>query len=689
MAFSPETNNQTQNVQVQATEVNVAPQPAVDQQTDLEVFEDRLRDAFGDSFDRERSARSPRLARKMTRDADDYNLDFYDSLSGVSEFLSAPISFATASERVAGLDNLFKETLAALPKNGLVNNFGITQYSGDDVGALYPMFIATFKQTNERGEIMVISYAVMMVETEDTIEPLLTSAGGKQLELPRTALDAYNGVVDTAVRRMILRTVANGDADIPVVFSGVSTLYRENKLQDDVQAKIVISALSQQCISAIIDETALTKDPAATVNLGELIRATGSELVANLRTNTQGMKGADGMPIHADVVISTKAMPPAHVRNMSNEVLQSRPRPILDVGVAIDLVRVNAPSFGRRNRREDTIDPMYIGNVIITHIGNPTGLVTVASSLLAISTAMITQSEEIYPELLKPHGDPQYKLLGDFGSIGYELPSTDGTVGKIDIFSAEFVAHNGRAMRELVAETLYPDLMLSIDIPESILGSRATKIISRAAYDNENRDKESERARTAAVMSIVDTLDKLTNGAFTGEAWSGGDIVDSNPIYIPMGYWVDNKGNHRDLREINYLAALEHSGNTSDPDFILDWQDTFASGRDAVTAAAARIELMEEIVGKGNVHVKDYAWRYTFEASFIEEAARACQLAGIAPTFNNLSAGDRRRIHSGYEAYSRFMINHDSANRYASAVRAQRRTDNGRGFGSRRSVFGR
>ena len=680
MAFSPETNNQ--NVQVQTGDANV-----VDQQSDIEVFEDRLRDAFGDSFDRERS---PRLARKMTRDADDYNQGFYDSLSGVSEFLAAPISFATASERVAGLDNLFKETLAALPKSGLVNNFSITQYSGDDVGSLYPMFIATFKKTNSRDEVIAISYAVMVVETEDTIEPLLCSAGGKQLELPRTALDAYNGVVDAAVRRVILRTVTNGDADIPVVFSGVSTLYRENKLQDDVQAKIVISALSQQCVSAIIDETALTKDPAGTANLGELIRATGSELVANLRTNTQGMKGADGMPIHADVVISTKAMPPAHVRNMSNEVLQSRPRPILDVGVAIDLVRVNsATSFGRRNRREDTLDPMYIGNVIITHIGNPTGLVTVASSLLAISTAMITQSEEIYPELLKPHGDPQYKLLGDFGSIGYELPSTDGTVGKIDIFSAEFIAHNGRAMRELVAETLYPDLMLSIDIPESILGSRATKIISRSAYADENRDKDSERARVAAVMGVVDTLDKLTNGAFTAEVWGGGEIVDSNPIYIPMGYWVDNKGNQRDLREINYLAALEHSGQTSDPDFILDWQDTFATGRDAVTAAAARIELMEEIVGKGNVHVKDYAWRYTFEASFIEEAARACQLAGIAPTFNNLSAGDRRRIHSGYEAYSRFMINHDSANRYASAARAQRRTDNGRGFGSRRGVFGR
>ena len=688
MAFSPETNNQ--NVQVQTGDANVGTQPVVDQQSDIEVFEDRLRDAFGDSFDRERSTRSPRLARKMTRDADDYNQGFYDSLSGVSEFLAAPISFATASERVAGLDNLFKETLAALPKSGLVNNFSITQYSGDDVGSLYPMFIATFKKTNSRDEVIAISYAVMVVETEDTIEPLLCSAGGKQLELPRTALDAYNGVVDAAVRRVILRTVTNGDADIPVVFSGVSTLYRENKLQDDVQAKIVISALSQQCVSAIIDETALTKDPAGTANLGELIRATGSELVANLRTNTQGMKGADGMPIHADVVISTKAMPPAHVRNMSNEVLQSRPRPILDVGVAIDLVRVNsATSFGRRNRREDTLDPMYIGNVIITHIGNPTGLVTVASSLLAISTAMITQSEEIYPELLKPHGDPQYKLLGDFGSIGYELPSTDGTVGKIDIFSAEFIAHNGRAMRELVAETLYPDLMLSIDIPESILGSRATKIISRSAYADENRDKDSERARVAAVMGVVDTLDKLTNGAFTAEVWGGGEIVDSNPIYIPMGYWVDNKGNHRDLREINYLAALEYSGNTSDQDFILDWQDTFATGRDAVTAAAARIELMEEIVGKGNVHVKDYAWRYTFEASFIEEAARACQLAGIAPTFNNLSAGDRRRIHSGYEAYSRFMINHDSANRYASAARAQRRTDNGRGFGSRRGVFGR
>ena len=626
------------------------------------------------------SVGSSRARGGGSQDPNDYSDDrsIYDSITSVSQFLGGPLNLNQTDVRVDQTLKLFDEVLKSLNKNKMVGSFEIVEFDSWTVNKPYPAIIAAHRVLDARGALLEISYAVMLVETEYEL-PHASIGGRDNLSLPITAFEVYDGSYDEAVRNTIWRAVCNGDTTIPLRYSGVSCLYRETEVKDVKQASLLFGALLQQCVSATIEETLVTDD--ATVNLGDYIREKGLELVATLDTRTSGIVGVDGLPIHTDVKVSTKAMPPRPSRedrdrrDRDRGVYTPMADNVVDVGAIVDLVRVQQSnrrfgsrrdSYATRSRRDE--DYPFLGNVIITWANNPRGMVTLASALLAVSTAVIAQSDEVYPQLFKPNRD---NTLGDIGSIGYQVPDDEGNYGRIDVNSAAFTLDGDNALYKLVYETVDPELMLCIDIPEVILGSRAIKTIGRTQEGD---------AGKAALNRIVHTLDNLTDGSFSVDYWDGKNVVGAPIALIPIGYWVDARGNHRDLREIDYLAALEYSGSKDDPNFIEDWIDSYAN-KDLEAGAALRIELMGRIVGHDNIHVKTFALRYPFLHDFVEAIAESTQDAGIAPTFQNLNEGQRTRIEETRSAYQDYLVSHERTEHYAANARYRPR---GRGDGSSR-----
>lgn len=599
----------------------------------------------------------------------------YDQVGSITSFLSGPLQVSQADQKLESIVKDIREIITNTTSAD-VKAFDIQSFDGSMIRTPWNSLIITHKEARG-GRVDTISFAVLMIEADQELSPRTVQIGKDVLEMPLTAFDLYDQTYHDAVKQQIIRTVAGGDSTVNLRYSGTSMLPREYRNENDADARNLLMALGHQVVSTILDETLVIDDP--TANLGGLIREKGYELVGSLNYPTTSIIGPDKLPIHADLVVSTRAQLPRDRDNRYGTGF-STSEPVVDVGMMIDLVQIDNPERNRRGRRsrydERRETHQYMGNVIVTAIANPRGLVTLSTSLLALSTAMVGTTTEVFPELLKP-GRSANAPLGDIGAIGYQIPDDQGNYGYIDVRGAEFTENGGEALYDLIYDAVAPDLMLSIDIPENILGSRAIKGFTRAA--DEDNDRRS------AIARIGKTLNDLTDGVFGHIAPELGEIVEVNPLLVPMGYFHDANGQIRDLRELNFLAALNYAGTKGQSNFMDDWNESVVMA-DRQRGAALRIQLMREIVGYDNVHVKGFARRHSLDAAFVEAMAQATQDAGIAPTIGNLHGGERRRFQASFEHYRNYAISHTEADRYGSRARYNRR-DNNRGFERRGTRF--
>lgn len=596
------------------------------------------------------------------------DFDGYGNMS-LNDLLASPLDGSEGNARVDKIMTRFNELLTTLgQKNKVLANIGLLDFDARRKDFEYPCIIAFHRVMDNSGQLVSVTYSVLLIEDGVELEPMIQNIGARAVEVPTTLFDTYDDPYNDEVRILIAQHVDGIHSGVKLIFSGVSNVYRNVDVEDNDQIDPILYALGKQVVSAVTDETVHgNADRSAT--LGKVIRDNNYKLVATLTPHPTNLNDPSGLPIHADMLITTRAFS-QQPRGQNQQARRSPLRnsfQLCQVGVMLDLMYVEPnttrslsrrDAYVGRNREEE--QPHYVGNVIVTHLENES-MMTLATTLLGLSTAMIAHADEVYPEMLKSTRDKDRIPLGDIGSIGYEIPDDEGTYGKIDINSAEFTSDGDAMLYQMVYSNLHPELMLSIDIPESILGARPVKILEKTA----NGD-------VRALERVVKTINTLTDGHFLEDnIWATDNILSNRPIMIPMGYWLDPKGNMRDLREINYLAALDHAGRKDDREFMNRWEQSLTDDNQTI-GVAERIELMELMVGRGNVFVKGYAWRYFIDRDFIEALASATVSTNIAPSFSNLSQKDQRRLRNSVNDYDNYMVSSSNSANYASSTRHNR-----------------
>lgn len=624
--------------------------------TTTDSLDDRLKDAyrnFDDSFE------------------EGVDNDIYNAYGGMSldELLAAPIDSREGNARVDKIMTRFNELLDLLgKKNKVLANIGLIDFDGRKKNFEYPCIVAYHRVVDSNNQLVSVTYSALLVEDGVELEPMIQNIGSRAIEVPTTLFDTYDDPYNDELRALLTTHVAGMHNGVKLIFSGVSNVYRGVDVENPEQVDPILYALSKQVVSAVTDET-VHSNADRSASLGKVIRDNNYRLVATLTPHPSTLRDPSGLPIHADLLITTRA----YLQQTRGVNQQQRRTPLRNsfelcqVGVMLDLmyvepsndrVRSRRDSYVSRSREED--QPHYLGNVIITHLENES-MMTLATTLLGISTAMISHADEVYPELLKPSRDANRIALGDIGSIGYEIPDEDGNYGKIDIHSAEFVGEGDAMLYQMVYSNLHPDLMLSIDIPESILGARPVKILEKTTMDEPR-----------ALERVIKTITALTDGHFLEDnVWTTDRILSDRPIMIPMGYYLDPKGVMRDLREINYLAALDYAGRKDDREFMQRWEQSLQEDNQTL-GVAERISLMEMIVGRDNIHVKGYAWRYFIDRDFVEALARSTVATNIAPSFSNLTDKDKRRLRSNVTDYNEYMVGNSNSASYVSNTRHSR-----------------
>lgn len=142
---------------------------------------------------------------------------------------------------------------------------------------------------------------------------------------------------------------------------------------------------------------------------------------------------------------------------------------------------------------------------------------------------------------------------------------------------------------------------------------------------------------------IVSKADTLTNGIFS-TLFQGGQIVIKEDDKAIMGYWCDQRGNKRDLREIDQVAFANLVGSANQ-EKAFAFTDTFNPEKgDLVQRLATRMALLREVLS-GNMVFKGYAACYRVAPEFIQALYQAVLQVGIPLNLNQWV--------DGYQAVSR------------------------------------
>lgn len=333
-------------------------------------------------------------------------------------------------------------------------------------------------------------------------------------------------------------------------------------------------------------------------------------------TSGESRKDNQGLPIHTDAVIDV------HVeRNSSRRqgVVMNSPndsRLLSQTGVMVDLVPVDPEllsenrSRGRRNRFEPEV--AWAPRGVVTNIEQ--FLTRTGSGIwFAIASVAELGRDRTWANTFRNFkGGKDTKNLRDIGLLNIEanLDGDDSSrFGRpIDTKDPSF---DERQMGILLDNTVTRAMMIAVDCATT--GNQAyytTSLYNLARGRGEAR----QRAHNEIVNSLRDATDGLIDKYIDLDKVS---IVEGDGDLLHTGFWYDNTGRQRDLRELdNYLAIAALAGDKN-AEVILQWADTWlrtdineaqrlsdrlailqsaASGSVTPTGTALRVTINDEVI---------------------------------------------------------------------------------------------
>lgn len=147
----------------------------------------------------------------------------------------------------------------------------------------------------------------------------------------------------------------------------------------------------------------------------------------------------------------------------------------------------------------------------------------------------------------------------DIGAINYDLPPTGNPEVDGRKLNTATEAFRQTGLYELATRLIHSELGFAIDIDETGSQSWLTSVFTNLVP--EDNSPESIALAKESYDTLINAYDNLTNGLFS-QHFEGGDLVLPIVERIHTGTFIDAEGNVRDIRELDYVAALNLLGET-------------------------------------------------------------------------------------------------------------------------------
>lgn len=470
--------------------------------------------------------------------------------------------------------------------------------------------LAVCVQDKQLPELGVAVHILMLEGSAEPFQPLYEQVGNVNIEKLRVASDAYSADVIDAVFAEVQRAFPNTmllDASGCVVRRGFN-----------VEDKALLHTLGANASKATTTLLNTARPDFADINLAGAEKDT----TLGIRTlfNQQEIQDAVGNPVRADVVIDL---------NATSNTSQNRAQGVSPMDRTVGISRATGfvePIWApvQQQQVQNIYQPqvaqnkqVYMARFVMTSL--ETGdLLTIPAQLLALAVAAtLRESNGHFPAFQKKGRGSDIQNWHDIGAVNIEanLANEPGNVGS-KIKDTQLDSFGLAELGQLVAATFQPGLVMSLDVSECGADTWHNDVFAAAAEGSEGANN-----------SIIDGAMILTNGNFSKHFPVGTPICTDEYNRIHMGT-VDTKDGLRDVREFDYLAALNLLGE-KDPSIIRQWSDSFNRTDFSLDSRlAARKKILTGVFGDSVVFT-GFARRVTFTDAFINALLMGIRATGI------------------------------------------------------------
>lgn len=191
-------------------------------------------------------------------------------------------------------------------------------------------------------------------------------------------------------------------------------------------------------------------------------------------------------------------------------------------------------------------------------------------------------------------------------------PDASGRGQILDLRSANF---SDQEFMYYMQAIFRPGLGIAIDVPECGASSWYSSIFADVASGNQD-----------AYNELYNATDVLTNGLFS-KKFNRGEAIVTHYTTVHNGWYVDAKGNRRDIRDFDFVA-LCNNPMAEDKVVIDAWINSFSNTQSPIEA---RLHDRYRIISKAfaEVNLTGFSNRIIISDKFLTSALEAAHQAGL------------------------------------------------------------
>lgn len=463
-------------------------------------------------------------------------------------------------------------------------------------------------------EKIVAAHLLIIEATGSRITPILENINGAQVEIMRVAGDALDNVLFGVVIERL------GKA-----FPGYRHVISEGEVVPasfDLDDKGLVHGLAANAASAAGTDVVMNMKSFTDIDLRT---EKDTNLIIDLEFNKLQLRNAVGLPIRSDVIINFSNRRNTGNRNFSVNT-NDRENKVSEISGFVDVLynpqnnnALHNPYYAQPQQQMNT--QMYSPRFVMTDIHSEIAA-TPGSILLAISTASALAKDLNWVLAFRPVITGNNIDVNDIGALNYEANLGREQPGQIDRINTKAENFTPMDLGAYISAIIRPGLIISMDCPEAGPQSSYLSVFAAAAAGYQK-----------AIDIVVAAADTLTGGNFSKHLNNQDALFINTNTRIHLGYWIDNKGDKRDLRDVDLIYVANMVGGKN-PRAIADWSDTTLNQNRPLPVRMQEAKRMIMALTSETAVFTGFAQRITFSAAFLNALNLGIRDAGIGVAVN-------------------------------------------------------